>query len=114
MTINTYLVKFVPSTPGCYLRIEVILPLLTILDVSDIILSEVIKMQHAIELPSVEFITTNKGEPKSVIVDVKDWQRIVETLKIISSKKLRQSIAIAKKELHRGAKLLTLEETFDL
>ncbi|MFH1258508.1 MAG: hypothetical protein ABII74_01615 [Elusimicrobiota bacterium] len=71
-------------------------------------------MQQSLELPKVEFITTAKGKPKSVVLDIIDWKRIVETLKIMSSKELTQSIKRAKDELHKGARLLSLKETFNL
>ncbi|MFA5778858.1 MAG: hypothetical protein WC947_01840 [Elusimicrobiota bacterium] len=71
-------------------------------------------MQHILELPKIEFITTAKGRPKSVVLDFSDWKKIVETLKIMSSKELRQSITRAKSELQRGSKLFTLKEIFDL
>lgn len=70
-------------------------------------------MQQTIDVPKVEFITTSKGMPKSVVLDINDWKKIVETLKIMSNRKLMFSITRAKKELQSGAKLLNLKETFD-
>lgn len=71
-------------------------------------------MQKSLELPKVEFITTPEGTPKSIILNMNDWERIVETLKIMSSKELRQSIKQAKCELRKATRLLSLEETFNL
>lgn len=65
------------------------------------------------ELPKVDFITTPKGKPKSVVLSLKDWERINETLKIMSSKELMQSIRIAKQQLHTRIKLLSLEEVLE-
>ncbi|OIO76299.1 MAG: hypothetical protein AUJ85_00565 [Elusimicrobia bacterium CG1_02_37_114] len=71
-------------------------------------------MQQTIDIPKVEFITTPKGTPKSVVLDIKDWKRIVETLKIISSKELMLSLTRAKNQLRDGIKPLSLKETFNL
>ncbi len=67
-------------------------------------------MLKTLELPKVDFITTPEGKPKSVVLSIEDWKRISETLKIMSSKELMQSIKHAKQELLNGAKLLSLEE----
>lgn len=67
-------------------------------------------MLKTLELPKVDFITTPDGKPKSVILSIEDWKRISETLKIMSSKELMQSIKRAKQQLRGGVKLLTLEE----
>jgi hypothetical protein len=74
---------------------------------------EVLKMPPTLELPSIEFITTPDGKPKSVILSLKDWQRVNETLKIMSSKELMQSIKRAKKQLHSKIKLLSLKEVLE-
>jgi len=70
-------------------------------------------MQKVLELPQVEFITTSEGKPKSVILSIDDWKRISETLKIMSSKELMQSVRRAKQQLRTGTKLLSLEEVMD-
>lgn len=70
-------------------------------------------MAKTLELPDVEFITTPDGKPKSVILSLEDWQRVSETLKIMSSKELMQSIRRAKQQLHSKAKLLSLKEVFE-
>jgi hypothetical protein len=61
-------------------------------------------------LPKIDFITTPEGKPKSVVLSLKDWQRVNETLKIMSSKELMQSIRRAKKQLRSKTKLLSIEE----
>ena len=71
-------------------------------------------MQHILELPKIDFITTAKGKPKSVVLDFVDWKRIVETLKIMSSKELKQSINKAKTELEKGSKLFSIKELSNL
>ncbi len=63
-------------------------------------------MSKALELPKIEFITTAEGKPKSVVLSLEDWKRISETLKIMSSKELMQSIRRAKQQLHAKSKLL--------
>jgi PHD/YefM family antitoxin component YafN of YafNO toxin-antitoxin module len=70
-------------------------------------------MLKALELPKVDFITTPEGKPKSVVLSIDDWKRISETLKIMSSKELMQSIKRAKQQLRTGAKLLSLEEVME-
>lgn len=70
-------------------------------------------MQKVLELPQVDFITTSEGKPKSVILSIDDWKRISETLKIMSSKELMQSVKRAKQQLRTGTKLLSLEEVMD-
>jgi len=70
-------------------------------------------MLKTLELPKVEFITTPEGKPKSVILSIDDWKRISETLKIMSSKELMQSLNRAKQQLRTGAKLLSLEEVME-
>jgi len=67
-------------------------------------------MLKTLELPKVAFITTPEGKPKSVILSIDDWKRISETLKIMSSKELMQSIRRAKQQLISKSKLLTLNE----
>lgn len=69
-------------------------------------------MLKTLELPKIEFITTPEGKPKSVVLNLEDWERISETLKIMSSKELIQSIRRAKKQLRTRAKLLSFEEVF--
>ncbi|MEK7845667.1 MAG: hypothetical protein AAB257_01745 [Nitrospinota bacterium] len=64
------------------------------------------------ELPVVDFITTPEGKPKSVVLSFEDWERISETLKIMSSKELLQSIRRAKQQLGRKIKLLSFEDVF--
>lgn len=69
-------------------------------------------MLKTLKLPKIEYITSTEGKPKSVVVSLEDWERIAETLKIMSSKELIQSIRRAKKQLHSG-KLLTLKEVME-
>ncbi len=64
------------------------------------------------ELPAVDFITTPEGNPKSVVLSFKDWERISETLKIMSSKELLQSIRRAKQQLGKKTKLFSFEDVF--
>lgn len=64
------------------------------------------------ELPAIEFITTPEGKPKSVVLSFEDWERISETLKIMSSKELLKSIRLAKQQLRKGIKLLSFEDVF--
>ena len=66
-------------------------------------------MLKTLELPRVEFITTPEGKPKSVVLSIEDRKRISETLKIMSSKQLMESIKRAKQQLRSGATLLSLE-----
>jgi PHD/YefM family antitoxin component YafN of YafNO toxin-antitoxin module len=71
-------------------------------------------MPKALELPEIEFITTPEGKPKSVVLSLEDWRRISETLKIMSSKELTQSIRRAKRQLgSKTTKLLSLEEVLE-
>jgi len=70
-------------------------------------------MLKTLELPKVDFITTPEGKPKSVVLSIDDWKRISETLKIMSSKELMQSIKRAKQQLRSGVKLLSLEEVME-
>ncbi|MBI4706962.1 MAG: type II toxin-antitoxin system Phd/YefM family antitoxin, partial [Candidatus Omnitrophica bacterium] len=67
-------------------------------------------MPSTVELPKIEFITTPEGKPKSVILSLEDWKRISETLKIMSSKELIQSIRRAKQQLRTKTRLLSFEE----
>ncbi len=70
-------------------------------------------MFKALELPKFDFITTPDGKPKSVILSIEDWKRISETLNIMSSKELIQSIKRAKKQLRSGKKLLSFKEVME-
>jgi PHD/YefM family antitoxin component YafN of YafNO toxin-antitoxin module len=70
-------------------------------------------MLKTLELPKVDFITTPEGKPKSVVLSIDDWKRISETLKIMSSKELMQSVKRAKQQLRAGVKLLSLEEVME-
>ena len=71
-------------------------------------------MQQAVALNNLKFITTPEGKPKSVVIDINDWEKIVETLRITSSRELMSSIRRAKKELKIGTGLLKLKEVFNL
>jgi PHD/YefM family antitoxin component YafN of YafNO toxin-antitoxin module len=66
-------------------------------------------MPKILELPEIEFITTPEGKLKSVVLSLEDWRRISETLKIMSSKELIQSIRRAKRQLRSKTKLLSLD-----
>ena len=70
-------------------------------------------MLKTLKLPKIEYITSTEGKPKSVVLSLEDWERIAETLKIMSSKELMQSIRRAKKQLHDGDKLLTFNEVME-
>lgn len=70
-------------------------------------------MLKTLELPKVEYITSTEGKPKSVVLSLEDWERISETLKIMSSKDLMQSIRRAKKQLRGNVKLLSLKEVLE-
>jgi len=70
-------------------------------------------MPKTLELPEVEFITNSEGKPKSVVLSIEDWRRINETLKIMSSRELMQSIRRAKFQLQNKTKLLSLKEVFE-
>ncbi len=70
-------------------------------------------MSKALELPKIEFMTTPEGKPKSVVLSLEDWKRISETLKIMSSKELMQSIRTAKQQLRAKSKLLSFKEVFE-
>ena len=66
-------------------------------------------MLKTLDLPEVEYITSSEGKPESVVVSIEDWQRINETLKIMSSRELMQSIRRAKRQLSSKKELLSLE-----
>jgi PHD/YefM family antitoxin component YafN of YafNO toxin-antitoxin module len=70
-------------------------------------------MLKTLTLPKVEYITSTEGKPKAVVLSLEDWKRITETLKIMSSKELMQSIRRAKKQLRGTAKLLSLKEVME-
>jgi hypothetical protein len=72
-----------------------------------------VTMPKTLELPEVEFITNSEGKPKSVVLSIEDWRRINETLKIMSSRELMQSIRRAKLQLQNKTKLLSFKEVFD-
>jgi len=72
-----------------------------------------LNMPKTLELPEIEFITTPEGKPKSVVISFEDWRRISETLKIMSSKELIQSIRRAKRQLRSKTRLLSLEEVLE-
>lgn len=63
-------------------------------------------------LPRIEYIASSNGKPKAVILDIKDWERIAETMKILSTRELTASIARARKQLRRKTRLLTHREVF--
>ena len=70
-------------------------------------------MAQTIKLQSIEFITTPEGKTKSVVLSLADWQKINETLHIMSNRELFQSIRRAQKQLKKGTKMLTFEEVFE-
>jgi PHD/YefM family antitoxin component YafN of YafNO toxin-antitoxin module len=67
-------------------------------------------MLKTFAIPKVEYITSSEGKPKSVVLSLEDWKRLIETLKIMSSKELMQSITRAKQQLRGRTRLLSLEE----
>jgi PHD/YefM family antitoxin component YafN of YafNO toxin-antitoxin module len=69
-------------------------------------------MLKPLELPKVDFITASDGKTKAVVLSLADWNRITETLKIISNKELTKSIKRAKQQLSKGTKLLTFDAVF--
>ena len=70
-------------------------------------------MLRTLALPKIEYITSTKGKPKSVVLSLEDWKRISETLKIMSNKELMQSIRRAKQQLRTSSKLLSLKEVME-
>ena len=68
-------------------------------------------MAH-LSLPRIEYIASSNGKPKAIILDLKDRERIAETLKILSNKKLTASIVRARRQLRRRVRLLTHSEVF--
>ena len=70
-------------------------------------------MLKTLALPKVEYITSTEGKPKAVVLSLEDWERITETLKIMSSKELMESIRLAKKQLRGTTKLLSLKEVME-
>ncbi len=70
-------------------------------------------MSKTLTLPEVEYITSTEGKPKAVVLSIEDWKRITETLKIMSSKELMQSIRRAQKQLRGTAKLLSFKEVME-
>lgn len=70
-------------------------------------------MLKTLDIPEVEYITSTEGKPKAVVLSIEDWKRIAESLKIMSSKELMQSINRAKKQLSGKHKLLSLKEVAD-
>ncbi|NCO83912.1 MAG: hypothetical protein COZ31_09635 [Nitrospirae bacterium CG_4_10_14_3_um_filter_44_29] len=70
-------------------------------------------MLKTLALPKVEYITSTEGKPKAVVLSLEDWKRITETLKIMSSKELMESIRLAKKQLRGTTKLLSLKEVME-
>lgn len=70
-------------------------------------------MLKTLSLPEVEYITSSEGRPKAVVLNIEDWKRITETLKIMSSKELIRSIRRAQKQLRGTAKLLSIKEVME-
>jgi PHD/YefM family antitoxin component YafN of YafNO toxin-antitoxin module len=70
-------------------------------------------MLKTLGLPKVEYITSTEGKLKAVVLSLEDWKRITETLKIMSSKELMQSIRCAKKQLRSNTNLLSLKEVME-
>lgn len=70
-------------------------------------------MLKTLSLPEVEYITSSEGRPKAVVLNIEDWKRITETLKIMSNKELIRSIRRAQKQLRGTAKLLSIKEVME-
>ena len=66
-----------------------------------------------IDLTSIRYIATPSGKPKDVIISIRDWKKLVETLQIMSSKKLLNSINKAKRQLRTKTNLLSYNEVFN-
>lgn len=57
------------------------------------------------------FFITKDGEPKAVIMSAEEWESWLETLEILSDKKLVRSIRKAEGDFKKG-RYVTLEEAF--
>ena len=57
------------------------------------------------------YIILNRGEPEAVLMCIDDYEGWLETLEIMSSKKVMADIVEAKKELHEG-KYYTFGDVF--
>lgn len=57
------------------------------------------------------YVVLKHGEPEAVIMSIDDYEGWLETLEIMSSKKVMADIKAAKKELKAG-KGLTMDEVF--
>lgn len=57
------------------------------------------------------YIVSRRGEPEVVLMSVDDYEGWLETIEIMSDKKLMDDIRLARKEIKEG-KIYTFEEVF--
>lgn len=57
------------------------------------------------------YIVSRRGEPEVVLMSVDDYEGWLETIEIMSDKKLMDDIRLARKEIKEG-KVYTFEEVF--
>lgn len=55
------------------------------------------------------FVLTRNGKPKAVLLSVDEWEGVLETLEIMSDKRLVKDIRKSLEELHQG-KTYSFEE----
>ena len=70
------------------------------------------KMVPPFSSKEIEYVMTGKGEPIAVIVSIDRFQRLAETLGIMSNQEFMASIGRAKKELKKSKGLLSRQEVF--
>ncbi|MBI4063559.1 MAG: hypothetical protein HY401_04575 [Elusimicrobia bacterium] len=65
-----------------------------------------------ITVPEVEYIASANGHRKAVILSLRDWKRIKETLAVVTDRSLYSSLQRARKQLRQKVRLLTHKEVF--
>lgn len=75
-------------------------------------MSQVTTAKSSAAIKHIQYVFSEQGEPEAVIIKIKDFNRILETLGIIYNDELMRSIQKSLKEVKNAKKLLTHEEVF--
>ncbi len=60
------------------------------------------KIMEKISYKTGHFIITKRGRPVSVLMSIKEFEGIIETIEIMSDEKAMKTIRLAQKELRHG------------
>ncbi len=70
------------------------------------------EMSTSYQIQDIQYIVSEDGEPRAVILSIETFNRLMETIDVMSNSELMESIRRARAEVRNGENLLTHEEVF--